>query len=209
MRPGQRPAPKPVRSAGCRAAIRALPTKGRSQIEIANDRFLHWSLHRPGREAFTRLPDEGLRLTSVQVEDHAQLRPTDRQRPGSARHRGRHHRDSPGMRLQHRGLPDGPAGLRLRLHADDPHAGGHGQPATRGPARRTWSRNSALRPHLQDLRPEEASETQFDQPKHLIHVYGADRKGIIHRISQAAGRARASISPISTPRSSTMPRRST
>lgn len=37
---------------------------------------------------------------------------------------------------------------------------------------------------VHDLRPEEASETQSDQPKHLIHVYGADRKGIVHRITQ-------------------------
>lgn len=41
-----------------------------------------------------------------------------------------------------------------------------------------------LRVHVQDLRPEEASETRSDQPQHLIHVYGADRKGIVHRISQ-------------------------
>lgn len=37
--------------------------------------------------------------------------------------------------------------------------------------------------HIQDLRPEEASETRTDRPKHLIHVYGADRKGIVHRIT--------------------------
>jgi glycine cleavage system transcriptional repressor len=42
----------------------------------------------------------------------------------------------------------------------------------------------ALRLHIQDLRPEEASETRSEQPKHLIHVYGADRKGIVHKISE-------------------------
>ncbi len=41
-----------------------------------------------------------------------------------------------------------------------------------------------LRFDVQDLRPEEASETRTDQPRHLIHVYGADRKGIVHRITQ-------------------------
>jgi glycine cleavage system transcriptional repressor len=46
------------------------------------------------------------------------------------------------------------------------------------------SREFGLRLYLQDLRPEEASEPRSSQPKHLIHVYGADRKGIIHRISK-------------------------
>jgi len=37
---------------------------------------------------------------------------------------------------------------------------------------------------VHDLRPEEAGETRTDSPRHLIHVYGADRKGIVHRITQ-------------------------
>ncbi len=41
-----------------------------------------------------------------------------------------------------------------------------------------------LRVHLHDLSPEEASETQPARPRHLIHVYGADRKGIVHRITR-------------------------
>jgi glycine cleavage system transcriptional repressor len=41
-----------------------------------------------------------------------------------------------------------------------------------------------LRLHLHDLRPEEVIEVGQEQPKHLIHVYGADRKGIVHRISR-------------------------
>ncbi len=40
-----------------------------------------------------------------------------------------------------------------------------------------------LRTYVQDLRPEEASETRTEASKHVIHVYGADRKGIVHRIS--------------------------
>ena len=42
----------------------------------------------------------------------------------------------------------------------------------------------ALHLDVRDLRPEEAAETRFEAPKHLVHVYGADRKGIVHRISQ-------------------------
>lgn len=38
--------------------------------------------------------------------------------------------------------------------------------------------------YLKDLRPEEASDTRAEQHKHLIHVYGADRKGIVNRISR-------------------------
>src|SRR5438876_2050141 len=34
-----------------------------------------------------------------------------------------------------------------------------------------------LRVDVRDLRPEEATDTQGQRPKHLIHVYGADRKG--------------------------------
>jgi len=41
-----------------------------------------------------------------------------------------------------------------------------------------------LRLHLHDLRPEDASEPRREQPKHLIHVYGADRKGIVHSITK-------------------------
>ncbi len=41
-----------------------------------------------------------------------------------------------------------------------------------------------LRVHIQDLRPEEASETRSEQPRQLIHVYGADKKGIVHRITK-------------------------
>jgi len=37
---------------------------------------------------------------------------------------------------------------------------------------------------LHDIRPEEASEPRSLQPKHVIHVYGADRKGIVHRITK-------------------------
>jgi glycine cleavage system transcriptional repressor len=38
--------------------------------------------------------------------------------------------------------------------------------------------------HLEDMRPEEAVEPTPETPKHLIHVYGADKKGIVHRITK-------------------------
>ena len=37
---------------------------------------------------------------------------------------------------------------------------------------------------IHDLRPEEAGETQADAPRHIIRVYGADRKGIVHGITR-------------------------
>ena len=37
---------------------------------------------------------------------------------------------------------------------------------------------------VHDLRPEEASEPRSEQARHLIHVYGADRPGIVHRITR-------------------------
>ncbi len=44
-------------------------------------------------------------------------------------------------------------------------------------------KSKGLSLHIQDLRPEEASETRPEVPKHFIHVYGADRKGIVHKIT--------------------------
>ncbi len=38
--------------------------------------------------------------------------------------------------------------------------------------------------HLADVPPEEAAEPKQDHPRHVIHVYGADRKGIVHRITR-------------------------
>jgi glycine cleavage system transcriptional repressor len=55
-----------------------------------------------------------------------------------------------------------------------------------------------LRLHLQDLRPEEASETRSDLPTQLIHVYGADRKGIIHRITRHLADKRVNITNLHT-----------
>jgi glycine cleavage system transcriptional repressor len=37
---------------------------------------------------------------------------------------------------------------------------------------------------LEDMRPEEAVEPSPDTLKHVIHVYGADKKGIVHRITK-------------------------
>lgn len=45
------------------------------------------------------------------------------------------------------------------------------------------ARDYGLALNVQDLRPEEATAMHSDQHKHLIHVYGADRKGIVHKIT--------------------------
>ena len=55
-----------------------------------------------------------------------------------------------------------------------------------------------LRVHLQDLRPEEAGEPGGDQPRHLIHVYGADRKGIVARISEHLAAQSVNITNLQT-----------
>lgn len=55
-----------------------------------------------------------------------------------------------------------------------------------------------LRLQVQDLRPEEASEPHADTQKHLIQVYGADRKGIIHRITHRLAEARVNITNLHT-----------
>jgi glycine cleavage system transcriptional repressor len=56
----------------------------------------------------------------------------------------------------------------------------------------------ALRTNAEDLRPEEAGEGRSDHPKHLIHVYGADRKGIVHRISQHLADRNVNITNLQT-----------
>jgi len=38
--------------------------------------------------------------------------------------------------------------------------------------------------HLADLLPEEVASEPHDRPVYMIHVYGADRKGIVHRITK-------------------------
>jgi len=55
-----------------------------------------------------------------------------------------------------------------------------------------------LRLYVQDLRPEEASEPRSQQPKHLIHVYGADRQGIVHRISRSLADSSVNITNLHT-----------
>ncbi len=56
----------------------------------------------------------------------------------------------------------------------------------------------ALRTFVQDLRPEEAAETSSEQSRHLIHVYGADRKGIVHRISHQLAERSVNITNLKT-----------
>jgi glycine cleavage system transcriptional repressor len=41
-----------------------------------------------------------------------------------------------------------------------------------------------LQVHLHDVRPEEAVETLPQRQHHLIHVYGADRKGIVYSLTR-------------------------
>ena len=60
------------------------------------------------------------------------------------------------------------------------------------------ARELGLRMHLEDLRPEEASETRSDHPKHLIHVYGADRKGIIHSITRRLAEQSVNVTNLHT-----------
>jgi glycine cleavage system transcriptional repressor len=55
-----------------------------------------------------------------------------------------------------------------------------------------------LRTYAQDLRPEEASEPHPDHLKHVIHVYGADRKGIVHRITEKLAEASVNITNLHT-----------
>jgi glycine cleavage system transcriptional repressor len=55
-----------------------------------------------------------------------------------------------------------------------------------------------LRIDVRDLRPEEASEPRADSPKHLIHVYGADRKGIVHRITRHLADQQVNVTNLQT-----------
>lgn len=55
-----------------------------------------------------------------------------------------------------------------------------------------------LRAHVQDLRPEEAGESRPDYLKHVIHVYGADRKGIVHSISRHLAERSVNITNLHT-----------
>lgn len=41
-----------------------------------------------------------------------------------------------------------------------------------------------LRVHVSDLRPEEAGQTRSDAILHVIRVHGADRKGIVYRLTE-------------------------
>jgi len=60
------------------------------------------------------------------------------------------------------------------------------------------AKDYALWLHVQDLRPEEASAMYSEQHKHLIHVYGADRKGIVHKITQHLADKSINISNLHT-----------
>lgn len=51
---------------------------------------------------------------------------------------------------------------------------------------------------LEDMRPEEAVEPSPENPKHLIHVYGADKKGIVHRITEHLAQQSVNITNLHT-----------
>ena len=55
-----------------------------------------------------------------------------------------------------------------------------------------------LRTYAEDLRPEEAGEPHPDHLKHVVHVYGADRKGIVYRISQTLAERSVNITNLHT-----------
>jgi glycine cleavage system transcriptional repressor len=52
--------------------------------------------------------------------------------------------------------------------------------------------------HLADLLPEEATGEPHDHPVYNIHVYGADRKGIVHRITKHLAEQSINISNLHT-----------
>jgi glycine cleavage system transcriptional repressor len=60
------------------------------------------------------------------------------------------------------------------------------------------ARELGLSLHLHDLRPEEVSETLSERPRHVIHVYGADRKGIVHRITRHLAEQSVNITNLQT-----------
>jgi len=55
-----------------------------------------------------------------------------------------------------------------------------------------------LRMVAEDLRPEVASEPRTEFLKHVIHVYGADRKGIVHRITRTLADRSVNITNLHT-----------
>lgn len=52
--------------------------------------------------------------------------------------------------------------------------------------------------HLADLLPEEATGEPHDHPVYTIHVYGADRKGIVNRITKHLADQSVNISNLHT-----------
>ena len=52
--------------------------------------------------------------------------------------------------------------------------------------------------HLSPLLPEEAHDTRSDYPKYLIRVHGADRKGIVHQLTQQLAEKSVNITKLHT-----------
>jgi len=51
---------------------------------------------------------------------------------------------------------------------------------------------------IKDLSPDQVSKTQSDLPKHLIHVYGADHKGIVYKIAKHLADTKINITNLHT-----------
>jgi len=51
---------------------------------------------------------------------------------------------------------------------------------------------------IADVRPEEAGEPKPDYPKHMIHVYGADRPGIVAKITSRLAERSVNITNLHT-----------
>jgi len=51
---------------------------------------------------------------------------------------------------------------------------------------------------LTDIRPEEAGEPKPDRPRHVIHVYGADKPGIVARITSRLAERSVNITNLHT-----------
>lgn len=59
-------------------------------------------------------------------------------------------------------------------------------------------REMGMQVHLSPLLPEEAHDTRSDHPKYLIRVHGADRKGIVHRLTQQLAEKSVNITNLHT-----------
>jgi glycine cleavage system transcriptional repressor len=59
-------------------------------------------------------------------------------------------------------------------------------------------RDMGMQIHLAPVLPEEAVHTRSHQPRYLIRVHGADRKGIVHRLTRHLAQHSANITNLHT-----------